>query len=292
MIKKQESRAFVPKWECPTVTLAREEDGTRCRCGGMRFEGYAASIIGTRAEQQDACVVLTLHPIQPEDPESMLAVVCDGIGGFSAGKDASSIGVATIIEAFQAAHRPVSDFAGVFEESVCLADKRVVAMAKRLGSKTGTTAVTAYVENGELYWGCVGDSRVYLFRNGNLRCLTRDHNYALTLQEKVNKGMITQRAADTDPERESLISFIGMNDVAYVDSSEQGIALLEGDVVLLCSDGLYKSLLAEEIAEVICQYERRPSFLPGVLTATAFDKDKPHQDNTTVVVITCRNGSK
>lgn len=292
MIIKQKEKAFASKQEYPTVTLAREEDRARCRYRDMRFEGYAASIIGTRTEQQDAYVVLTLRPALSGAPESMLAVVCDGIGGFSAGKEASSTGVASIIEAFQTAHRPLSDFAMTFEEGVLLADKRVIAMAKTLGSRTGTTGVTAYVENGELYWGGVGDSRAYLFRDSNLRCLTRDHNYAMTLQEKVNKGLITQQAADTDPERESLISFIGMNDVKHIDSSQQGIALLEGDVVLLCSDGLYKSLSAEEISDVICQYAGKPSFLPGVLVATAFDKDKPHQDNTTVVVITCQKGSK
>ena len=107
----------------------------------------------------------------------------------------------------------------------------------------------------------------------------------------MNKGLITQQAADADPERESLISFIGMNDVTHIDTSEHGMTMLDGDVMLLCSDGLYKSLSAAEIADIICQYVERPSFLPGVLTAAAFDKDLPHQDNTTVIVITCRKDS-
>lgn len=76
-----------------------------------------------------------------------------------------------------------------------------------------------------------------------------------------------------------------------VGVSEKNIYMLDGDVMLLCSDGLYKSLSAAEIADIICQYVGRPSFLPGVLTAAAFDKDLPHQDNTTVIVITCRKDS-
>ena len=84
-----------------------------------------------------------------------------------------------------------------------------------------------------------------------------------------------------------------MNDVTHIDTSEHGMTMLDGDVMLLCSDGLYKSLSAAEIADIICQYVERPVlFLPGeFLTAAAFDKDLPHQDNTTVIVITCRKDS-
>lgn len=291
MILKKKQAQSHKRGESPTITLAREIDGTYCCSGQMCFEGHAVSIIGTRSEQQDSYAMLTMHAEQSDGPEALLAIVCDGIGGFSAGQEASSIGVASIIEAFQAAHRPLSDFARTFEEGICLADKRVVALAKALGSKAGTTAVAVYEESGKLYWGCVGDSRAYLLRDSKLSCLTRDHNYALTLQEKVNKGLITQQAADADPERESLISFIGMNDVTHIDTSEHGMTMLDGDVMLLCSDGLYKSLPAAEIADIICQYVEKPSFLPGVLTAAAFDKDLPHQDNTTVIVITCRKDS-
>lgn len=291
MILKPKQDAPYRRGDSPTITLARETDGARCHSGQMYFEGHAVSIIGTRAEQQDSYAALTLHAEPPDSAEALLAIVCDGIGGFSAGQEASSIGVTSLIETFQAARKPLADFARTFEQGICLADKRVVTMARALGSKTGTTAVTAYVENGMLYCGSVGDSRAYLFRNGELQCLTRDHNYALSLQEKVRQGAISQQAADTDPERESLISFIGMNDVSYIDASEHAIALSDGDIVLLCSDGLYKSLAAEEITDVLCQYAEMPAFLPGVLTATAFDKDLPHQDNTTVVVITCRKDS-
>lgn len=269
MILKKKQAQSHKRGESPTITLAREIDGTYCCSGQMCFEGHAVSIIGTRSEQQDSYAMLTMHAEQSDGPEALLAIVCDGIGGFSAGQEASSIGVASIIEAFQAAHRPLSDFARTFEEGICLADKRVVALAKALGSKAGTTAVAVYEESGKLYWGCVGDSRAYLLRDSKLSCLTRDHNYALTLQEKVNKGLITQQAADADPERESLISFIGMNDVTHIDTSEHGMTMLDGDVMLLCSDGLYKSLSAAEIADIICQYVERPSFLPGVLTAAA-----------------------
>lgn len=291
MILKKKQAQSHKRGESPTITLAREIAGAYCCSGQMCFEGHAVSIIGTRSEQQDSYAMLTMHAEQSDGPEALLAIVCDGIGGFSAGQEASSIGVASIIETFQAAHRPLSDFARTFEEGICLADKRVVALAKALGSKAGTTAVAVYEESGKLYWGCVGDSRAYLLRDSKLSCLTRDHNYALTLQEKVNKGLITQQAADADPERESLISFIGMNDVTHIDTSEHGMTMLDGDVMLLCSDGLYKSLSAAEIADIICQYVGRPSFLPGVLTAAAFDKDLPHQDNTTVIVITCRKDS-
>ena len=150
MILKKKQAQSHKRGESPTITLAREIDGTYCCSGQMCFEGHAVSIIGTRSEQQDSYAMLTMHAEQSDGPEALLAIVCDGIGGFSAGQEASSIGVASIIEAFQAAHRPLSDFARTFEEGICLADKRVVTLAKALGSKAGTTAVAVYEESGKL----------------------------------------------------------------------------------------------------------------------------------------------
>ena len=91
MILKKKQAQSHKRGESPTITLAREIDGTYCCSGQMCFEGHAVSIIGTRSEQQDSYAMLTMHAEQSDGPEALLAIVCDGIGGFSAGQEASSI---------------------------------------------------------------------------------------------------------------------------------------------------------------------------------------------------------
>lgn len=272
------------------VTVEKKTDAIRCYSGQMLYSGYAASIIGTRKEQQDSFAIVTFHANHSAGANSLLAVVCDGIGGFTAGKEASETAVAAVIEAFQETTRPLESFSDTFERAAISADKKVISLSNKVGNHTGTTLVAVYLESDCLFWGNVGDSRLYLYREGKITCLTRDHNYGLELQDMVRTKQISQEDADSNSEKEALISFIGMNDPAYIDTSECGIPLTEGDLLLLCSDGLYKSLTVEEIEGVLLQYTSMPSFIPGVLTASAFDKDYPHQDNTTVVVITCQSG--
>lgn len=88
MILKKKPVQSHKRGESPTITLAREIDGTYCCSGQMCFEGHAVSIIGTRSEQQDSYAMLTMHAEQSDGPEALLAIVCDGIGGFSAGQEA------------------------------------------------------------------------------------------------------------------------------------------------------------------------------------------------------------
>ena len=258
-----------------------------CSGSKLTISGYAASIIGTRKDQQDSYAVV---PVGSNEANGLLGIVCDGMGGLAAGKKASNTGVVTFMEQFQKSGDPTENYAACARAAIDKADEKVVEISEKLGDghRAGTTLISAYITEDKLYWCSVGDSRIYHYRNGSLNKLTRDHNYMLLLQEQVRKGTLTQEQAETDPEKEALISFIGIDGVPLADAEKQGIPLKAGEMVILCSDGLYKALPETEIQEIIRRYEDKPAFLPGVLTASAMDKWHIHQDNTTVVVLSCR----
>lgn len=269
-------------------TIRKERKLAVCCNDRLTVSGYAASIIGTRKDQQDSYAVIPLGE-KRNGRGALLGIVCDGMGGLAAGKEASSTGLITFLESFQKVQDPAKDYDACARTAIDNADQKVVGISYRLGerNRAGTTLVSAYVTGDKLYWCSVGDSRIFHYRNGKIRRLTRDHNYMLLLQEQVRKGVLTQEEAEADHEKEALISFVGIDGVPLVDTEKQGIEVRSGDIIVLCSDGLYKALSEIEIQEIIQRYEDNPAFLPGILTASALDKWNRHQDNTTVVIISC-----
>ena len=271
------------------ITVIKGRRLAVCSDAGLTISGYASSIIGTRKDQQDSYAVIPIND-EKKDESGLLGIVCDGMGGLEFGKKASKTGVVTFIEQFQKNRFSAKNYTACARMAIDKADENVVELSKKLGDghRSGTTLVSVYVTDGKLHWCSVGDSRIYHYRQGKIDQLTRDHNYLLLLMEQVRKGMMSKEKAETDPEKDSLISFIGIDGVPLADIEEQGIPLKSGDIVVLCSDGLYKALSVAEMENIICSYEEKPAYLPGILTASAMDKWCKHQDNTTVVVLSCR----
>ena len=97
------------------------------------------------------------------------------------------------------------------------------------------------------------DSRIYLLREGELTCLTVDHNYELVLREYRAKGYISQEElAESlqDSRAQSLISYLGLGKKKIIDKNEAPLEMKEGDKIILCSDGLYKSLYESQITHL------------------------------------------
>ena len=115
-------------------------------------------------------------------------------------------------------------------------------------------------------------------------CVTTDHNYAMVLEQKVKKGLISAEEAKANPEREALVSYMGMGGLEYIDINPNPLELLDGDCILLCSDGLYRALSAEEIKSVIDSFDDTQT-VAEALTAAALAKGKRNQDNTTAVLL-------
>ena len=175
--------------------------------------------------------------------EPPLFAVCDGMGGAKAGEIASGIVADTLEAAHDAGHLP-DLLAAAIED----ANGRIHALAKEDRSREGmgTTATAAWVADTALKIAHVGDSRVYRFRDDSLEQLTEDHSLVGGL---VRLGKLTPQEAEQHPQRSVILRAVGVEATVEVDVSEHDLE--DGDLYLLCSDGLYSMVRDEVIAETL-----------------------------------------
>ena len=184
----------------------------------MRIEAGVSTDVGrVRDGNEDAFAI-----------EPPLYAVADGMGGHRGGEVASQLALQTVVERFRAGQGSLSDQVqaanrAVYERSAT--DRKVTGM--------GTTLTATIVRGDQAHLVHVGDSRAYLLRAGALRQLTEDH----TLVNRMLKaGEITEREAAIHPHRNVILRALGQDPDVAID--EQDVGLLEGDRLLLCSDGL------------------------------------------------------
>lgn len=263
------------------ITLSLSEDRDVHTIMLDNFDRFAhvatSSVIGSRSSQQDA-VKVDFYSYAEEG--CMIAVLCDGMGGLSGGEKASSLCSAIVHDAFHGydIQQGIPHF---YRSVIVYADEQV----KRQTACAGTTMVSVVLMEDSLYWASVGDSHLYVIRGEDIKCVTNDHNYLMLLNERVKNGEITQEEANSHPKREALVSYIGAGGVRYIDMNEKPFQLLDGDHIVLCSDGLYRSCSEEEIHRVVSRNGNNTQLAADELTALAISKNLKNQDNTTVVVI-------
>lgn len=173
---------------------------------------------------------------------SPLFAVCDGMGGHAAGEVASSIAVETI-----ARTSPGTADAAQLAAAVEAANAAVIeAAASGIGRPgMGCTATVAYIEGTTIAIAHVGDSRAYLLHEGVLTRVTRDHSY---VEELVDAGEITADEARVHPNRSVITRALGSDPGMYADHFTLNI--VEGDRLILCSDGLSSMISDSEIEDV------------------------------------------
>ncbi len=246
-----------------------------------------ASVIGSRDSQQDYVLTPQTYGI-PEELQrerGELVVLCDGMGGMRGGANASQTCCRVMMESYyEGPQRSPNEF---FMDAIRRADKAVAAIADESGRpmNAGTTLLAVIVKDGLVYWASVGDSRIYRIKKRRLEQLTRDHNYLMRLMERAKLGEISESAALSDPNREALISYIGMGNVELMDICASGQDLGRDDVILMCSDGLYKSLSKNEILNIILRGSKNKEAATDALTSAALAKKWMRHDNISVAVI-------
>ena len=248
-------------------------------------KNYASyQIIGTRKKQEDRIGV-------EEKPGQLLAVVCDGMGGLAGGEQASAEAVNRLLADYR--ERDVAD-AGQFllEEAIkldILVNEMENEEKQRLGA--GTTLVAVLVQRGKLYYVSVGDSRIYLMRGKEMVMLTEDHNYGLLLRRALENGTMDEEEFRRESRQaEALISYIGMGGLRAVSyNGTEPVRLKQGDKILLCSDGLYKSLTDETIAHELryCTLETMEDTVRRLaeMAAESAAAQNRKQDNTSMILI-------
>ncbi len=233
--------------------------------------------IGARSNQQDNYCVCE------EGTKGTLVVVADGMGGLENGAEVSGIVTYVLKEYFkQLANVEYPEIE--LMHMITSANTNVCRYIDSTGGKmSGSTLVAAYVREDKLYFATVGDSHIYLMRNGSLLQLNREHVYGAELDEEFIKGHISLNDALSHRERKSLTSYIGMKEIAHVDRNITPIHLCPGDKLLLASDGVFGTISDVEMERVMTASSAQRA--AELLIHSVKEKNKPRQDNSTAVVV-------
>lgn len=229
---------------------------------------------------------------QPATP-ALLAVLADGIGGHRAGEVASEMAVEMISEVVSQTdgHHPLQSL----EDGIIQASQRIysAALGDLAQEGMGSTCVCALILNGRLYTASVGDSRVYLLRGGCIQQLSYDHTW---IQEAIEAGILTRETAAGHPNAHVIRRYLGSTTPPEVDfrmrltgretdeeaQNNQGLLLLKGDRLLLCSDGLTDLVGDQEILETFQSFPQDAACQALVDLAN----ERGGHDNITLIAVT------
>jgi len=205
----------------------------RCELG---FDTASLSHEGGRAENQDAVGSATVGRWRAW-------VVADGLGGHAGGRTASAIAVNAALDWFRV--NPGID-ASDLEEYIRAAHDAVVATQQVLKGLDDmrTTVVMAVADGPKVRWGHVGDSRLYLFREGGFMTRTLDHS---VVQALVDRGEADPQELRKHPDRNRLLRVVGNPEPPQVTIIDPAVELMVGDSLLLCSDGLWELVSETEM---------------------------------------------
>ena len=177
-----------------------------------------------------------------------LAVVADGMGGHEGGQVASHIAVDAIQETYSNASDadPQKALIAALQEAHHRIQRRANEDPELQGM--GTTCTACAIVGSRAYFAHVGDSRLYLLRNGNLRVLSRDHSLVARL---IETGVIRQEDAESHPQKHVLTAALGVADDVEPDFPAEPLSLEKSDVLLICTDGLWGQLSETELTYVL-----------------------------------------
>ena len=262
-----------------------------------------AQIQGDRNYQEDSFSI-TLLTGNHTGSDRLLLVLADGMGGHAGGAVASDTVVQTFWEGFsrtaggvptqqhtatspdgtESSGQSATDVAVNLRAGIDTANQAVKAkqQADAALSEMGSTLIAALVLGHKLYWASVGDSILWLFRDGRLHRLNEDHSMRPLLFDLVELGRLTEEEALSDPKMHHLRSAIFGEDVSLIDISADGYPLEAGDMVLLASDGL-ETLSEKALTVGIKAHENDAQQVVSALLDRVSTAEAPNQDNTTVL---------
>ena len=258
------------------------------------FDGRFAAlqITGKRDYQEDSFGLLDECDLGLDCGEHAVLLVADGMGGHVGGAIASDLLCKTFIEAYPRSSGPIVDRLRACLDEANGAITAAVDENPALASM-GSTLVAAVVTSEGLHWISVGDSPLWLFREGLLKRLNADHSMAAELNELVAEGRMTEEEAEQDPRRNWLNSAVMGDEIHLIDVPSQPVAVKKGDRVVLASDGLL-TLNNQEIAESLKKTRDAPlkksaedliEKVKEKVKKKEEEAERPYyQDNTTVLL--------
>ncbi len=243
---------------------------------------FAATDRGlVRERNEDAYFAMTVER-PDETPFAIRAIlaVADGMGGHVGGELASRAAVRLLDDIFSKHEGGgLADFSDIESAVVAIiseADRRVRGVGGGSTKPPGTTLTAAFIVGDDAYIGHIGDSRAYQIRKDEIVAVTEDHSYVGQL---VREGKLTPDEARRSPQKNILIRSLGAGDVPEVDPPGR-VRLFDGDILLLCTDGLWDLVTPEEMVGII---HAEKTLKRAIERMIALAKARGGRDNITAV---------
>lgn len=200
-----------------------------------------------------------------KNEQNLIAVVADGMGGHNAGEVASKMACNLILN-FCLKNWKQHSPEKLLGKAYINAHEKIVATGKADSEKAGmgTTASSVIVKQGVAYIGHIGDSRIYLLRNGSLTQLSKDHTL---VNQMFESGEISEEERDHHPMKNVLTQALGTTPSIQPLIPSDGWELYEGDRLMLCSDGVYDVLSLKDITDLLLM--KQPEFVLECLSTMA-----------------------
>jgi serine/threonine protein phosphatase PrpC len=243
----------------------------------LRIEYAELSLLGDREDNQDRVTVSAAD-------QAALLVVIDGMGGHSDGSRAADTALKSLLESFRQTSLPMFDPLGFLHMALSRAHDDVAKLGNGQTIDTRPRATTAIclIQEGAAFWAHIGDSRVYHMRHGKILQRTRDHSHVELL---LREGKITEEELPTHPMRNFVECCLG-GDPAIPEMTVSGRhALQPGDVLLLCTDGIWANLRDSDIAGFFREDNQELRAWLEALGRRAVQASAPFSDNSTAAVL-------
>jgi PPM family protein phosphatase len=269
----------------PVFAVSRHNEENRVAIQALHS---AKSDIGRKRPHNEDCFAA--------DEELGLYVVCDGMGGVNAGEVASRMAIDTILAHVKAAAQdPDVQLTGPVDPNLSPATNQLASAIRAANEAIhraswtnpkyagmGTTVVAARMTDQQLSIAHVGDSRLYLIRDSILHALTTDHSW---VAEQIAQGYMTEEEAERSPRRNIVTRALGVEGSVEIDLAE--IPVLNGDLLLLCSDGLTRGVRSGDILQTL-EIDSDLSVKTDRLISLA--NQAGGEDNITVLLVSIQRG--
>ncbi len=241
------------------------------------ISAFESDIGRIRGENQDFCYSFSLKG-------ALFAIVADGMGGSNGGAVASKIAVEAVkktIEQNYEASMSKASLVDMLTTGARVANADVLDYASKYSSLDGmgTTLVVAAVRTDKAVILNIGDSRAYFVFNDRIEQITKDQSY---VQQLVDKGQISAEEAKNHPKKNMILQAVGAEEAVFPDIYEIDYS---GETILLCSDGLYNKVCADDIIRVVNDESLSPK--DSVKKLIHIANDAGGEDNISAVLIMC-----
>ena len=238
--------------------------------------------IGTRNRQEDSFSQMNVLDVKKIMQDGILFTVCDGMGGMVDGKAASE----TAIESIRASFQEIDRSKNIAEQLADAVYDAGNAVYRKLGGDGGTTMIACIIYDEKFYYASVGDSYLYLYRNGQLVRLNEMHNVCTSrYKEELATGGFDPFKGRNDIEAEALTQFLGMDELGDADYLRKPLTIHSGDVFLACSDGI--GGVVEPAILKNCLSMPTPAEMCSEIEQEIRVINKSNQDNYTGVILKC-----